>query len=260
MKHTNVALETNTLYLDQTSQRLAVAYTLRNSSLPPLALSKKLPWRVAANSLRCTLSGAPSVNLRAMIGASENRILWDATEVVFGISVDPFQDGLPALGEALKSIEYILTNRPKKLLIQTRSPLILLATPLIRSAKTVEVRLALETVDDEVARRFLPHLPRPSERLIAAEALGSLGLSKVLQVSPIIPKHLGSERVESFVRRLNKLPQRKSIRPVESLLTDRVETPLQLLSRSQHLLLVQAERILAHELAKFGEEPTRARA
>lgn len=195
-----------------------------------------------------------------MIGASENRILWNSTEVVFGISVDPFQDSFAGLGEALKSIEFILQNNPKKLYIQTRSPLVLLATPLLRSTANVEIRMALETVEDEVARRLLPSLPRPSERLTAFETLTDAGFATALQVSPVIPKQQSGERVSALVSRLNEIRARKIIRPIESLLTNRPEVHLRLLAKSQQLLLVQADRILAHELSNFEERAAKARA
>lgn len=105
--------------------------------------------------------------------------------VVFGYKQDPFNSPKNNLSLTLNILEAIIAQQPEKLLIQTRSPLILLAVPLLKAVSDfVGVTIALETDSDEDNSILGLGLPRPSERLKAARILKNLNIPIKIQYTP----------------------------------------------------------------------------
>ena len=114
---------------------------------------------------------------------------WQSAICIVGYNSDPFAAGENRFDIGLKLLELIAPNRPALLCIQTRSPLITLATPLLRGMQdSVAISVAFETERDSIARRSTPELPRPSERLTLLKTLDSLGFYTVTQLKPLSPK------------------------------------------------------------------------
>ena len=105
--------------------------------------------------------------------------------VVFGHKQDPFNNPKSSLATTLKTLEAIVALKPKKLLIQTRSPHIILALPLLRAMNdSVGVTIALETDSDDDNLLLGLDLPRPSERLKTARLLKNINIPVRIQYAP----------------------------------------------------------------------------
>lgn len=108
--------------------------------------------------------------------------------IYFGTTTDPFHPFENKFDASMKFLELFKRYTPGHLNIQTRSPLIVIAMPVIRQLEArCTVTLGVETDIDESARCYTPHLPRPSERLKAATALRRFGVEVTLQVAPVLP-------------------------------------------------------------------------
>ena len=108
--------------------------------------------------------------------------------ICLGIMSDPF---LPFEGKfhaSLKFLELFTKYKPGLLIVQTRSPLIVLAMPVLKKmGKNVSVTMALETHDAKVANRYTPGLPSIEERVKTINALRNFGIEVNIQVAPLLP-------------------------------------------------------------------------
>jgi len=108
--------------------------------------------------------------------------------IVFGTGTDPFFPFDGKFDATMKFLDIFRRYRPGLLVVQTRSPLIVLAMPVLRAlGKHTAVTMGVETPDDESAHRYTPGLPRIAERLKAAAALRRFGVEVTLQVAPVLP-------------------------------------------------------------------------
>lgn len=108
--------------------------------------------------------------------------------IYFGVSMDPF---LPFDGKFEASMKFLaLFERytPGMLIVQTRSPLVVIAMPVFKKlGQKVAVTIAVETPLEEMVQRYTPGLPRVAERLKVATALRRFGVKVNMQVSPVLP-------------------------------------------------------------------------
>ncbi len=105
---------------------------------------------------------------------------------VFGNVNDPFLCGKNRIDLTLRVIELLATKTNALIHIQTRSPLAILALPVLRQISSrVCVTMGIETLNDTIARRVTPWLPRPSERVTAARAINTLGIATLIQAAPL---------------------------------------------------------------------------
>ncbi len=121
---------------------------------------------------------------------------------VLGNQADPFLCGKNRIDLALRVIEFLSQQTDAIVHVQTRSPLSILALPLLkRIADRTLVTMGVETLNDTLAQRFTPWLPRPSERITAARAMHSLGIPTLIQAAP-----LGLEaEAPRYARTLNEI-------------------------------------------------------
>lgn len=109
----------------------------------------------------------------------------DSWTIILGAKSDPFIPFQGKFDSALRVIETMAALRPSMLFIQTRSPLIVLALPVLKSlGNAVCVTVALETVDETEAVRLTPSLPRPNERIKTARTLKNFGIRTLIQLAP----------------------------------------------------------------------------
>ena len=124
---------------------------------------------------------------RALMRLSNQGVLHDAT-IYFGVSTDPFLPFDSKFDASMKFLDLFQRYTPGMLVIQTRSPLIVLALPVFkRLGKHAAVTIGIETPLEEMARAYTPALPRVEERLRTAEALRKFGVEVTLQVGPVLP-------------------------------------------------------------------------
>jgi hypothetical protein len=110
------------------------------------------------------------------------------SQIYFGSSTDPFHPFDGKFDASMRFLELFKRYTPGLLVIQTRSPLLVIAMPVLRKmGRHVAVTIGIETPLDEVAQRYTPSLPRISERLKTARALRNFGIEVTLQVAPMLP-------------------------------------------------------------------------
>lgn len=101
--------------------------------------------------------------------------------------VDPYQ---PAEAERCLMPELLgeaARNPPRRLVIQTRGPLILRDVELLRLVPGLRVSFSLTTDDEEVRRRFEPHCATFEERLAVMQALRAAGIDVWAALAPLLP-------------------------------------------------------------------------
>ncbi|MCO6429861.1 MAG: radical SAM protein [Deltaproteobacteria bacterium] len=108
--------------------------------------------------------------------------------IYFGLGTDPFLPFEGKFDTSMRFLELFSKYRPGLLVVQTRSPLIVIAMPALkRLGKHVSVTLGVETPDEQAVRRYTPGFPRAKERLKTAQALRHFGIEVGIQVAPLLP-------------------------------------------------------------------------
>lgn len=122
-----------------------------------------------------------------LIRLSKQGLLGSAT-IYFGTTTDPFYPFEGKFDASIKFLELFTRYTPGMLVVQTRSPLIVIAMPVLRKlGSRASVTIGVETCDEEAVRRYTPGLPRIEERLKTASALRNFGVEVCLQANPILP-------------------------------------------------------------------------
>ena len=110
------------------------------------------------------------------------------TTVVFGVTTDPFHPFDEKFATSMKFLELFERYAPGKLVVQTRSPLIVIGLPVLKQIRhNTFVQIGLETPVEEVRRRYTPDLPTVSERWKTIRALKRFGFKVGIQVGPMLP-------------------------------------------------------------------------
>jgi hypothetical protein len=163
----------------------------------------------------------PVATIRKTLIDLEHLKLLSETSIVFGFKSDPFHPYKQKFDSALQIIELFSIYKPKKVTIQTRSSLILLALPVLKSmGDSLLVTIALESTSDVMNKRYTPLLPRPSERIKAARTLRSLGIHTLLQVAPLVPRGSHSDEVLTLACLINELSDQIRILEIGSLMPE----------------------------------------
>jgi hypothetical protein len=132
--------------------------------------------------------GEPLVDLERHLQRLSVRGELRRTTVVFGVTTDPFHPFDEKFATSMKFLELFERYVPGRLIIQTRSPLIVIGLPMLKKVKeTTYVSVGIETPLEEVARRYTPDLPTVEERWKTMRALRRFGLKVGAQVAPILP-------------------------------------------------------------------------
>jgi DNA repair photolyase len=111
-----------------------------------------------------------------------------SAEMIFGTTTDPFFPFEGKFDASIRFLELFQRYAPGLLTIQTRSPLIVIAMPVLRKlGARASVTIGIETSLEESAQRYTPGLPRVEERLKTAAALRRFGVPVTIQVGPVLP-------------------------------------------------------------------------
>jgi len=127
------------------------------------------------------------------------------SQIFFGVSTDPFLPFEGKFDASMRFLDLFQRYTPGMLVVQTRSPLIVIALPVFkRLGAHTAVTIPIETTDDAVVRRYTPGLPRIDERLKAASALRRFGVEVTIQVSPVLPYGDWKKDAEKFAVMINE--------------------------------------------------------
>ncbi len=117
----------------------------------------------------------------------KKNLLQGAT-VYFGTTVDPFIAFHKRFDITSACLQLFEQYKPRKLLIQTRSPMVIAALPTLKALEgRAHVGIAIESHLEKSIARYTPGQPKISERLVAAQGLRRQGISVNLQVVPVLP-------------------------------------------------------------------------
>lgn len=123
---------------------------------------------------------------------------WNKAKVIVGIESDPLHPFNGKFDVMIRCLDEIVADPPGQLVIQTRSPLLVLALPLLRRiSDRIKIVMAFEALNDSIHHQFTPFLPKPSERMTAARTLHRFGIDVNIQVAPIV----GTKRQLAFLPR-----------------------------------------------------------
>lgn len=133
-------------------------------------------------------SGEPLLDLERHLARLSARGELRRTTVVFGVTTDPFHPFDEKFATSMKFLEMFEKFSPGRLIIQTRSPLVVIGLPLLKRVRnTTCVTIGLETPSEDVRQRYTPDLPTVTERWKTVRALKRFGIRVGIQVSPMLP-------------------------------------------------------------------------
>jgi len=135
--------------------------------------------------------------------------------IYFGVTTDPFLPFEGKFDATMKFLDLFRRYTPGLLVVQTRSPLIVLAMPVLQKlGNNAAVTIGIETPSQEVANRYTPGLPRVEERLKAALALKRFGIEVTLQVTPLLPYGDWRRDANKFARLLTSHSDFVTVQPI----------------------------------------------
>lgn len=133
-------------------------------------------------------SNEPLADLERHLARLSSRGELRRSTVVFGVTTDPFHPFDEKFATSMKFLELFERYAPGKLVIQTRSPLIVIGLPVLKQVRNnTYVMIGLETPLEETRLRYTPDLPTVSERWKTVRALRRFGFKVGVQVAPILP-------------------------------------------------------------------------
>ncbi len=139
-------------------------------------------WVIAKSNLADLLER----ELTALEGAER----LDRATVFMSSATDPYQGIERRLGLSRAALELFLRHPIRRLLLQTRSPLVERDAGLLeRMGARVIVSLTLETEDESVRRAVTPTSPSVERRLRTARMLRARGIFVQLAIAPMLPNH-----------------------------------------------------------------------
>ncbi len=114
----------------------------------------------------------------------------DQTTIFMSSATDPYQGLERRLGLSRAALEIFVRFPPRRILLQTRSPLIERDIDVIRELGTrVIASLTIETDDDNVRRVLTPTSPSIVRRLTTARRLRQAGIFTQIAIAPMMPNH-----------------------------------------------------------------------
>jgi hypothetical protein len=133
-------------------------------------------------------AGEPLKDLERHLSKLSSRGELRRTTLVFGVTTDPFHPFDEKFATSMRFLELFERYAPGKLIIQTRSPLIVIGLPVLKRMRdNTYVQIGLETPLEDVRVRYTPELPTVSERWKTIRALKRFGFKVGAQVGPILP-------------------------------------------------------------------------
>ncbi len=128
--------------------------------------------------------------LEAELAALERAGRLDATTVFMSSATDPYQGLERRARLARRALEAFVRHPIRRLLLQTRSPLVERDLDLLkRLGDRVIVSVTLETDDEAVRRALTPTSPSVERRLRTAHLMKREGVPVQLAIAPMMPNH-----------------------------------------------------------------------
>lgn len=131
--------------------------------------------------------GLPEQLGRELKALAANSKLSDTT-IFMSSATDPYQGWERRLGLTRRVLEVLVRYPPRRLLLQTRSPMVERDIDLIAAlGQRVVVSITLETDDDVVRRAITPTSPSVARRLATMRRLRLAGIFIQMAIAPMLP-------------------------------------------------------------------------
>jgi DNA repair photolyase len=139
-------------------------------------------WVIAKSNL-------PELLEKELAALERNGKLADAT-IFMSSATDPYQGFERRMRITRGALEAFVRRPPRRLVIQTRSPLIERDLGVIaRLGDRAIASITLETDDDAVRRAITPTSPSVARRLTTMRRLRAVGIFTQMAISPMLPNH-----------------------------------------------------------------------
>lgn len=190
------------LTVDTVDHGVAFGRLLLGSASPEKHFFLRLPVEGKVPALRshyALLREEPMAALERHLMRLSTQGMLGRSIIHFGTCCDPFWPFEGRFDVSMKFLQLFLRYTPGMLIVQTRSPLVVLAMPVLKrlNARAL-VNIAIESPLDEVVSRYTPGLPRIGERFRVCTALRRLGVKVGIQVAPVLPYGDFREDAHSF--------------------------------------------------------------
>jgi DNA repair photolyase len=114
----------------------------------------------------------------------------ESTTIFMSSATDPYQGMERTARLSRRALETLARFPPRRLLLQTRSPMIERDIDLLKQLGShVIVSITVETDDDTVRRAFTPTSPSVARRMLTARRLRAQGIFVQLAIAPMLPNH-----------------------------------------------------------------------
>ena len=110
---------------------------------------------------------------------------------------DPYQPIERRL-KLVRSLLHELLDREVRLVVQTRSPLVVRDIDILLKFKHVRVNMTIGTDSRRVQRVFEPHCPSPKTRLSAIQKVLNAGINSCITLTPLLPIENPSKFIEDL--------------------------------------------------------------
>ncbi|HKF29647.1 MAG TPA: radical SAM protein [Candidatus Binataceae bacterium] len=122
--------------------------------------------------------------------ALERAARLDAVTVFMSSATDPYQGIERRLELSRRSLERFRRHRIRRLLVQTRSPMVERDIELLRAlGGSLSVSITLETDDESVRRAITPTSSSVERRLLTCTRLRDAGIFVQVAIAPMLPNH-----------------------------------------------------------------------
>ncbi|MDD2666805.1 MAG: radical SAM protein [Methanocellales archaeon] len=158
---------------------------------------------------------------------------------------DPYQP-LERKYELTKRCLEILLKRGWPVTIQTKSPLVLRDSELLREFDEIEVGLTITTADENIRKIFEPKAPPIKQRIETLEKLHSAGIRVFAMIAPILPK------AEVLVEQLSEKVDYVLIDKMNYHYADRIYKSNELEYAMHHTFFTQKKAELSEAFKKEG--------
>jgi DNA repair photolyase len=151
----------------------------------PVARAESGPWGAWVVAKR----NLPALLERELAALGAARRLAAAT-IFMSSATDPYQGLERRLKLTRAALEAFIRHPPRRLLVQTRSPIVERDLDLLRAlGDRVIVSLTIETDDDSVRHALTPTSPSVDRRLRCARRVRAAGVFVQVAIAPMMPNH-----------------------------------------------------------------------
>jgi len=131
-------------------------------------------------------------NLRASLEKHLSHLhkkgLLSSTVIYFGTTVDPFANFHKRFDQTNLCLELFEKYKPMKLVVQSRSPMVISALGTLKSfEEKAVVVIPIETNKESSVAKYTPGQTKIAQRLLAAQGLRTQGVCVSIAVTPVLP-------------------------------------------------------------------------